>query len=208
MKNLPFFTTEHGVASLTLDQIPYTYNAYITIQNTEDPEKLIGECVDFCKAVGAEHIYACNHSFLCNYPVFTDVVEMTAQRETLPQSALSLHPVTEDTADAFCRIYNEKMQGVKTAGYMDRRKLEIGSAYFLYDGDAVAGIGIAKDDTVGAVASLQKGAGRNVLCALCQILRADTVRLEVASENKKAVDLYTALGFKAKAVLNTWYKIV
>lgn len=208
MKNLPFFTTAFGVASLTLDQIPYTNDAYITIQSTEDPEKLIGECADFCRAVGAEHVYACNHDYLQRFPVYTDVVEMEARREALPVSTLRLLPVTDKTAGEFCRIYNGKMHGVKTAGYMTQSKLPLESAYFVYDGEILVGIGIAKGNRVEVVASLRKGAGKEVLCVLCQQLNADTVRLAVASENKKAIALYTALGFQKKAILNTWYKIV
>ena len=208
MKNLPFFTTSYGVASLTLDQIPYTNAAYITVQSTDAPEKLIGECVDFCRAVGALHVYACNHDFLRKYPVHTDIVEMCAQKSALPQSSYLLVAVTEETAEEFCRIYNHKMRNVKTAGHMSLRQLDVNSAYFVYSKDVLVGIGIAKDATVLAVASLKKGAGRNVLCALCQSLAPEIVRLEVASENKRAIALYTALGFRERAVLNTWYKII
>ncbi len=208
MKNLPFFTTQYGVASLTLDQIPYTRSAYITIQSTQDPEKLIGECADFCRAVGAEKIYACNHDSLRQFPLHTDVVEMEAEKKTLPKSSANLLAVTEATADEFCRIYNEKMRDVKTAGYMTRSQISRENAYFVYDKEVMIGIGIIKKDTLCAVASLRKGAGKDVLCALCRILDSDVVRLEVASENKKAMTLYNSLGFQQKAVINSWYKIV
>jgi hypothetical protein len=64
MKNLPFFTTEHGVAALTLKEIPYQGKAYIKILETQDPEKLLEECVDFCCVIGAEEIFASGHPAL------------------------------------------------------------------------------------------------------------------------------------------------
>ena len=47
MKNFPFFTTEYGVAALTLREIPYQGKAYIKILDTQEPEQLLKECVDF-----------------------------------------------------------------------------------------------------------------------------------------------------------------
>ena len=57
MRNIPVFTTEYGVGSLILREIPYRQEAYIRIQDTKEPEAFLGECVDFCKAAGAERIY-------------------------------------------------------------------------------------------------------------------------------------------------------
>ena len=51
------FTTENGVASIVLREIPYKGIAYITLQDTLQPEKLLRECVEFCKAAGADRIY-------------------------------------------------------------------------------------------------------------------------------------------------------
>ena len=51
MRDLPMFTTEFGVASLILKEIPYREEAYILVQSTQEPEKLLRECIDFCRAV-------------------------------------------------------------------------------------------------------------------------------------------------------------
>ena len=49
MKDLPLFTTEHGVASLVLKEIPYQKTAYIILRDSLEPEALLKECADFCR---------------------------------------------------------------------------------------------------------------------------------------------------------------
>ena len=44
MRNIPVFTTEFGVASLILKEIPYTGIAYVRLQSSLFPEKLLEEC--------------------------------------------------------------------------------------------------------------------------------------------------------------------
>ena len=63
MRNIPVFTTEFGVASLILKEIPYTQTAYIKILSSLAPVELLEECRSFCRAAGAEKIYA----ELCKY---------------------------------------------------------------------------------------------------------------------------------------------
>ena len=40
MKDFPMFTTEYGVASLLMKEIPYKETAYIIIQSSQEPEEL------------------------------------------------------------------------------------------------------------------------------------------------------------------------
>ena len=63
MKDIPLFTTEFGIASLTLNEIPYSRKAYFRIQDSAQPEQFVEECRDFCRAVGAEEIYATGHEY-------------------------------------------------------------------------------------------------------------------------------------------------
>ena len=86
MKDMPLFTTEYGVASLTLSQIPYTKQAYIRIQATAEPERLLTECIDFCKAAGAEHIFATGHSVCEKYPEHTKLLRMQADRSSIGET--------------------------------------------------------------------------------------------------------------------------
>ena len=77
MRDIPVFTTEYGVASLTLQDIPYRGTAYIKIQSTAQPKEFLDECVDFCIAAGAERVYAAGHDFLAAYPLHTALWQMS-----------------------------------------------------------------------------------------------------------------------------------
>ena len=54
MKDIDLFTTEYGIASLILKEIPYKGEAYIRLRETQQPELLLQECVRFCRRCGAE----------------------------------------------------------------------------------------------------------------------------------------------------------
>ena len=56
MKDFPMFTTEFGIASLILREIPYRGEAFILIQDTQQPEELLAVCISFCQICGAEKI--------------------------------------------------------------------------------------------------------------------------------------------------------
>ena len=63
MENIPVFTTENGVASLVLREIPYRETAYIQFASSQSPELFLEECVSFCQSVGAKTVLA-SASFL------------------------------------------------------------------------------------------------------------------------------------------------
>lgn len=211
MRDIPLFTTENGVASLALHQIPYSAEAYITIQDTREPEAFLKECCDFCRAVGAEHIYASNHPNLETYPLYTAVCRMCRLREGLPETDAALFPVQQQTLEQWRDIYNEKMRSVPNARYMSlsdaQEQLVKGNGYFVHRGESLLGIGIASGDTIEAVASLIPGAGCDIVLALCNALSGEQVNLVVASENHKAVRLYQKLGFIQTEELEKWYEI-
>lgn len=212
MRDLPFFTTEHGVASLTLNQIPYTKSAYIRIQNGSEPEELLSECIDFCKAVGAERIFATGDSCCEQYPKYTDIVKMTASVSAVGDTTASLFPVTEQTVEKWREIYNQKIVSVPNAAYMTIYKAneywKQGSMYFVHRDGLLLGIGLVKENELSWVASVHSGSGPDIVRALCHAITADTVTLEVASANKKAMQLYKQLGFIATALVSSWYQII
>ena len=212
MKDMPFFTTSYGVASLTLKEIPYSKKAYIRIQQAIDPGKLICECCEFCRAVGAEHIFATGDSSLVNYEFHTSVLRMSCRKVMLPLTDVSPQPVTQQTMQQWIDIYNARMIDVPNASYMtlsDGKKIcddQIG--YFVIREDVLLGIGVASGNEVRAVVSVVPGGGRDVLLSLCQVLDTDIVEVEVASENTKAMRLYEGLGFEKTAEISSWYKIL
>lgn len=212
MRDFPVFSTENGVGSLVLKEIPYNGAAYITIHSSAFPTEFLHECVEFCRAVGAARIYACGHDCLKQYPLFTTVVQMSASVQSLPDTDACLFPVTERTVERWCQIYNEKMKAVHNAAYMSRaaaqKLLQRGGAYFVHENQKLLGIGIAFDDRIECVASVLPGSGKHIVAALTHALLCDRVMLEVASTNRKAIRLYESLGFIQTAVLSEWYEII
>ncbi|MBE6944449.1 MAG: GNAT family N-acetyltransferase [Ruminococcaceae bacterium] len=210
MRDIPLFTTENGVASLILREIPTAQTAYIHIRSSETPEELLKECVDFCRAAGAEKIFATGHPSLEKYPHHTTLLTLKGAVDSVGETSLSLFPVTEKTWPDFCRIYNEKMAAVPTANQMrllDRETYEK-SSYFVHKEGTLYGIGIAEDDEILSIAACQKGAGREVLAALCQVLTAEVIRLSVAENNIPAMKLYSRCGFLPTNEGIAWYKIL
>ena len=212
MKDLPVFTTENGAASLTLREIPSRQRAYIIIQSSEAPEQLLEECVSFCKACGAEAVYAAGHPILEHYPLHTAILCMSGSRERLPESDAALFPVQVHTAETWRKIYNEKMASVDNAAYLTaedaKKAARAGQAYFVHRDGELLGFGSVEGESLKAIASLVPGRGREILCALNHAMGGERITLEVASTNQKAIRLYEALGMIATGEIIRWYKII
>lgn len=212
MKDIPMFTTEYGVASLILKEIPYKATAYIKILSSLEPEKLMEECVQFCRICGAETIDATGHPFLDTFPLTTAIYAMQCPKDALAPTDACLFPVTEQTLSRWLEIYNERMANVPNSAHMDSRDgrelLKTGDGYFIHRDGKLLGIGKASGDCIDAVAALERGRGETVVCALASALSADTVHLTVASANTRALRLYERLGFVKTAELSRWYRVL
>lgn len=211
MKDIPLFTTQHGVASLTLKEIPYTAKAYIRIQDSLAPENLLAECLDFCRAVGAEEVFATGHNCLTKFEKHCRILKMRCAIDNIPDTDGALFPVTEKTIDQFREYYNRAMVDVPNASYMtiadSKRLLETGDGYFVHKGETLLGIGIVGGERISAIASLVPGAGSCVLQALCHALTGTVVEVEVAEENEPAIRLYKKMNFLPIEKVAVWYKI-
>ena len=211
MKNFTFFTTEYGVAALTLREVPYQGKAYIKILDTQEPELLLKECVDFCCAVGADEIFASGHNALETYSLHTALWHMRCAAESIGETDAALWPVQEETVSQFRSIYNEKAKKLPNSVWMDEAEekamLKEGDGYFVHRNGTLLGIGRVKGEEIRFVASVQPGAGADVVRALTHAVTGESIVLEVASTNQKALDLYTRLGFIKTAELSRWYKI-
>ena len=211
MKDLPLFTTEHGAATLILKEIPYQETAYIILRDSLEPQALAKECGDFCRACGAEKIYATGHDALAAYPFYTAMWEMSCIRESIPDTDAALWPVQEKTLTQWQRIYNEKVKKVPNGAWMTNadaeKMLQDGDGYFIHRGETLLGIGRAGADRIDWVASLVSGAGADVVKALAHATTEDTISLTVASANQKAVALYEHLGFLRTAEISKWYQL-
>lgn len=211
MKDIPVFTTEYGVASLILKEIPYRKRAYVKIQSSLEPEKLLEECIGFCRACGAERVDASGDESLEKYPLVTEMWLMTCPREILGETDACLFPMTEKTMARWLEIYNERMADVPNAAYLDakdgREYLEKGDCYFVHRDGKLLGIGKAAGDCIDAVIAAEPGMGQTVMQALNNALTGETVRVVVARENTRAVKLYERMGFIRTKIIARWYQI-
>ena len=211
MRDFPFFSTESGVASLFLKEVPYSGRAYIRIQSASDPESLLKECVDFCRAVEARDVFAAGHKAVTQYPLYTTVMEMCCAKDNLPDTDAALFPVQKETLNQWRELYNAKMCGIDGVSYMTIRDseklLSTGNGYFVHREDTLLGIGVASGDRIDAVAANMPGFGRDTFLALVHALSGDRVSLEVASTNTRAIKFYNRLGFLPVREVISWYKI-
>lgn len=210
MKDIPAFSTENGVASLSLQQIPYTGSAHITIHSTQCFDAFLQECVGFCRAVGAQQILACGHEGLREFPVFTQIIRM--QSPVLEgNNEDCLFPVTEETVDRWIEIYNAGMKDVSNALILSKGMgaslLQKGYAYFVHSNGELLGIGIVEGNMIDAIVSYKKGMGERVMKALCSAICDETVVVEVAHNNRYAMSFYHRLGFTATNIVKTWYEV-
>ena len=207
MKDIPMFTTEYGIASLSLQQIPYRAEAYVTVVQACNLSALLNECVAFCHMCGAERVFATGHPGLEKLPLHTQVIQM---RGCLGSGEIAcLWPVTAENAGTWRRIYNEKMKAVDNAlalsSQAERQLWEANGAYFIHNGEKLLGIGWLRETQLLAMAAAVPGAGETVLRTLLSLVGEETVTLEVASTNTRAVALYEKMGFIKTEIVRSWY---
>ena len=211
LKDFPLFDTEFGIASLVLKEIPYKGIAYIMLREVWEPEKLLEECVSFCRICGAEVICATGHGSLEQYPLYATVLEMRGQADVDPGDLKSLFPVTEATVGRWREVYNEKMRPIHNAATMtaldEKRIVQSGGAYFVHENGELLGIGWLDDTELLGVAAVKPGAGRMVLNTLMSLVEGAQIRLEVASTNEKAIHLYEKMGFIKTGEISRWFRV-
>lgn len=211
MRDIPVFTTEYGVASLVLREIPYRQEAYICIQSSCQPEELLAECIGFCRACGAEKIYARNHEILEKYPLHTAILKMRGIAQVDAGKVENLWPVTEETVSQWRQFMNDRLKNVDNAGTLvqqdEKEILERGGAYFVHIKGELLGGGWLVDGKLRLIASAVPGAGERIMHTLMSLQPDQPIELEVASTNKRAIRLYEKLGFVQTEELRRWYKI-
>lgn len=210
MKDIPMFTTEYGVASLMLREVPYRQEAYIRVQDVQSGhlEDLIRECMGFCRAVGAERVYwSAGDS---EGELYAAVYEMKGTAQANPDLVESLFPVTRETVIQFRQLLNEKMAGVDNAATItasdEQALLDSAGAYFVHRNGHLLGLGWLEGDKLLAVAAIEPGAGERVMHTLMSLIEGQTMTLEVASTNERAIRLYEKLGFLKVREVRKWYR--
>lgn len=211
MKDIPMFTTDYGIASLMLEEIPCKQEAYIRVQTVFDGKlmELVEECVGFCRACGAQRVFATGAEGLEAFALHCTVCQWQGD---LPEGELAcLWPVTAETMERWRTIANARLAGVDNAATITSKRakeiLASGGAYFIHDNGTLLGIGWVQEDCMRLLASVVPGAGEVVMRTLLSAAGSDRIRLEVASTNKKARRLYEKMGFFPVSELTSWYRV-
>lgn len=207
MRDIPCFTTGHGVAALSLREIPYRGEAYIHLLQSPQPRALLEECVDFCRACGAKRIFSAWHEVLQDCPCCCTVLRLRGS--IAPGETACLWPVTAENAGHWRQMYNQKMATVDHATTLtaadEARILADGGAYFVHRQDKLLGIGWISGGILLALAALQPGAGEVVLRTLADLAPGQELELEVASTNQRALKLYHRMGLIPTREVKKWY---
>lgn len=212
MKDIPVFTTDYGVSSIILKEIPYREIAYIRVQDVQ-PGQLkehLDECAQFCRAAGAERVFAAGHPDLKEYPSHCSIYKMTMPyARTEPEA--NLFPVTEKTVGRWREIYNRGMGGVDNASTLtaweEKNILNSGGAYFVHRDGKLLGIGWMEGSQLSAVVSVERGMGEIVAQTLFTLADSERITLEVASTNERAIRLYERMGFLKTEEIARWYRV-
>jgi len=210
MKDIPFFTTEYGVASVMLGEIPYRQEAYIRVVEAQSGqmENLIRECVGFCRAAGAERIYWSAGDV--QGQLHASVYQMQGTAVADSQKQEHLFPVTEQTVKRWREIYNERMRQVDNAATLtaadEPKILQSGGAYFVHRDGKLLGLFWLEDTKLLGIAATEPGAGERIMHTAMSLIEGATMTLEVASTNEKAIALYERLGFVKTKELRRWYE--
>ena len=217
MKNIPMFTSAYGMATLILREIGWSGHAYVLIRSVWEGKaaELLEECRGFCRAVGAEEIYASWDTEELPADHAYDMIEMTCEKAALPapRKPVELEQVTPETAEDYLRIYNACFRTVPSAASYDRKSLEPLYGEDLawlakVDGQYAAVAEISKEGLEGiAVLPEYRGLGFDLAAAVLQMVPSKTVKLKVASTNTRARELYDRLGFADGPVVRRWYRV-
>lgn len=209
MKDFPVFTTEFGIASLILKEVPYRKEAYIIIQSSQQPEELLRECISFCGIVGADKIYARGHDILEQYPLYSVIYEMSGIVRVDDSLVQHLWPVTEENVTSWRRLLNERMVGVDHAHTLEsvdeKEILKLGGAYFVHDNGDLLGAGWIVDNELRLLAACKMGVGKYVLHTLLSTVADERIKVQVVSTNERAIRLYERMGFVKCAELHRWF---
>lgn len=212
MQNIPAFTTDTGVSTLILGEIPYRKVAFVRVQDVQ-PGGLrahLAECATFCTMAGAESVLASGNEELSEYPLHSIVYRM-AMPLTHREPEAALWPVTQETVGRWRELYNRAMAGFDNHATLTSRQetdiVQSGGACFVHRDGRLLGLGWVQGNELTALVSLVPGMGETVARTLLALIPDDTVTLEVVSGNTRAIRLYQRMGFAITGEARRWYRI-
>lgn len=217
MKNIPMFTSSYGLATLILKEIAWNGRAYVLVRSVwnDQTAALLDECRSFCRAVGAEEIYASWDAEELPAEHAWDMIDMACPKSALPapRQTVELEQATPETAEDYLRIYNQCFRDVPAAASYDRKSLEplYGEELIWLAkvrGQYAAVAEISKEGLEGiAVLPEFRGLGYDLAAAVLRMVPSTEVRLKVASTNVRARRLYDRLGFAETGISRRWYRL-
>lgn len=213
MKDFPMFTTEYGVASLILKEVPYRGVAFVHVLDVLEGgvAEHLKECVSFCRMVGAERVLAKGHEELEQYPLHSIVYRMSMPLEPREPEAC-LWPVTEETVSKWRDIYNKGMRPFDNHATMtahdEKKIIQSGGAYFVHRDGKLLGIGWMEGNELLALVSCVPGMGETVARTLFTTVEDDRITLTVVNTNERAIRLYEKMGFIKTGEVSRWYRVL
>lgn len=214
MKDIPVFTASNGIATLILREIPHSGRAYVLLRAVwTNPADLLDECCGFCRACGAEEIYAAWDAEELPAQHAYDLLEMTCPKADLPQPTQSVRLVElcPDNGKQYLDIYNRCFQsvpGAQTYGNQDLQRLYGEDLAYLAEVDGqFAGIAEISKDALEGIGVLPEfhGLGYHLALEVFARIPSAILHLKVASTNERALSLYDRLGFHVHGVAHRWY---
>jgi len=217
MRNIPIFTAENGMASLILREIPYSGRAYILVRAVWNGRgaALLQECAAFCRAAGAEQVYASDEmQDLPAVPAY-DMLQLVCPANTLPlaEHPAELVPVCAETAQTYQTIYNRCFRQLPGAAAYDQkavqRLIDEHTGWLVRHYGEWAGVVETGHQTLEGIGILPeyRGLGYAAAVTALQPLRTAEIRLKVSDHNEKALRLYERLGFQREKTISRWWLV-
>ena len=209
MKNIPMFTSSYGLATLILREIAWNGRAYVLVRSVwnDQAAELLDECRQFCRAVGAEEVYASWDAEELPADHAYDMIDMTCPKAALPvpRNPVELEQVRPETAEDYLLIYKQCFRDVSSAASYDRNSLEPLYGEDLAwlaktDGQYAAVAEISKEGLEGIAVLPEyrgRGYGKGLLRELSRRAVAEGCgRLEwcCLDWNQPSIDFYRSLG--------------
>lgn len=217
MKDIPMFTGTHGMASLVFREVALTGCAYVVVRAVWNGQKaaFLQECLDFCRAVGAEQVYATYGVEELPAKHGWDMIAMEAEKEGLPVgNPVEIEELTPENGSHFLEIYNHcfrDVPGASVYGEADLKRLYDTDCAWLCKKDgqyaAIAEISEAGLESI-AVLPEYRGLGYDLALAVLPMVPRKTICLKVAGTNEKALALYERLGFQRVKIVGRWWQIM
>lgn len=216
MKDIPMFTGQYGLASLILKEIAVSGRAYVLVRSVWNGQThaFLQECRDFCRAVGAQTVYASYENEDLPAVHAYDMLTMETEKAKLPQGKpVKLEPLTPENGEVYLDIYNacfREVIGAASYGKQDLQRLYDKDCAFLakVDGSYAAVAEISEEGMESiAVLPQYRGSGYDLSLTVLPMVPRKTIRLKVASTNERAISLYRRLGFAQTGVAGRWWKL-